>query len=805
MKMLKRYFIIAFRNLQKHPTHSLINITGLAIGLATFILIAMYILHESSYDNYHPYAERTYRVINASDFNGVGETSTSSPCPLMKTMRQEFSNQIQYAGRVFNNWNSEYFIEYKDKGFKESNFFFADSSILEIFRIEFLQGNPRTALRAPLTVLITQSAAKKYFGDENPIGKQLRYEERFSFTITGVIADAPANTHFHYDFLASMSSLRKFYRGEMPDTWYWNPFWTYVVLKEKAAPENLEQMFPAFVKKYFPVANKEQKRLYLQPLEDIHLQSQLDYEIEPNAQQSHINILSIIAIFMLIIACINYMNLSTASAAGRAKEIGIKKVLGGQKTSLVIQFLSESVFQSFLAMVMALVMIDMVLPAFNNFTNRAFSTQTLLQPKALLLLSCIVLLTGVVAGFYPALYLSGYQPVKVLKGTLSRGMKSAKARRVLVVAQFAIAIALIAGTSMAFLQLKYIQNADLGFSKDNIVMIPISRTPVSEKYKEFEGELLQHPGITYVTTTEYIPGTDHNNHEFKPEGYLDDEWQFYPTMIVREDFLKLFDIPLLAGRDYSRDNSRDKYDAILINEAMVEYMGWPDNHAALGKKFHSLRGQEKVVGVFKNFNVKSLHSQRKPFVLNMKENEWESRYFAAYMAVKFLPGKQREIMNFLEKKWKEFAPSRPFDYTFIDKEIAQLYDEERKISKLSGILSLLTIFIAVLGLFGLVSFMADQRTREIGVRITLGASVAQIIQLISREFMGLVGIANLIAWPVAYFFLRNWLNGFAYHTNINIWVFLLSGIVAALLAFIITSLKAYGVSRINPATVLKYE
>ena len=336
-------------------------------------------------------------------------------------------------------------------------------------------------------------------------------------------------------------------------------------------------------------------------------------------------------------------------------------------------------------------------------------------------------------------------------------------------------------------------------------MIPISRTPVSSKYAEFEGELLQHPKIEYVTTTEYIPGTDHNNHEFKPEGYPDDEWQFYPTMIVREDFLKLFDIPLVAGRDYSRKNSRDKDDAILINEAMVEFMGWPDNQSAIGKKFHSLRGQERVVGVFRNFNVKSLHSQRKPFVLNMKESDRGIRYFAAWVAVKYLPGSEKEVLTFLEKKWKAFAPSRPFDYTFLEQEIEKLYSDEKKVSTLSGILTVMTIVIAVLGLFGLVSFMADQRTREIGIRRTLGASISHIIQIITGEFMWLVLIANLIAWPAAYLVLNDWLKSFAYHTGMNFWIYLLSGSIAAMLTLAITSVKAYNVSRLNPGTILKYE
>ena len=803
--MIKKTFLIAIRNLRKHPSHSFINIFGLTLGLATFIIISLYLLHEVSYDRFHPHADQTYRIINDANFQGVGETSTSSPCPLMKTMLAEYPGQIKYAGRVFNNWNSEYFIEYGEHGFKEKDFFFADSSIIDIFRIEFVRGNPATSLRKPLTALITEETAKKYFGDEDPVGKELRYEERFHFTVTGVIKDPPKNTHVSYDFLASMSSLRKFYRGQMPQTWYWNPFWTYVVLEDNVTPANLESQFPDFVEKYFPVAQAERKRLYLQPIKDVHLHSQLDYEIATNGNYTSVIILATIAVFMLIIAIINFMNLSTATAAGRAREIGIKKVLGSQRRQLILQFLTESIIMTLMAILLALIIIDIFLPSFNNFIDRGLTMDPLFSPVGIALLILLTLFTGVVAGFYPAMFLSKYKPAKVLKGNVSRGMRSASARKVLVIFQFAIAIALIIGTSVVFIQLNYLRNAELGFNDKNVILLPVSRTPVVHKYDEFEGELIKHPRVEYVTTTEYIPGTDHNNHEFKPEGYPDDEWQFYPTLVVREDFLKLFEIPIVEGRDYSRKNSRDKWDAILVNEAMVDYMGWDSNKDAIGKKFHSLRGQERVVGVFKNFNVKSLHSEQTPFVLNMKEDERIINYFAAFVAVRYSGNDPQEIISFLEKKWHEFAPSRPFEYVIHSNAIDKLYADEARLGYLTALFTGIIILIAVLGLFGLVSFMTNQRTQEIGIRRTLGAPVFGIVRLISKEFLVLVIIANLIAWPLAYLVLTDWLNNFAYHTSISAWPFVISGTVALVIALSITSVKAVKTSRLNPAKVLKYE
>lgn len=803
--MIHKTILIALRSLRKHPGHTLINIIGLSVGMAVFILTALYIYHEVSYDRHHEHSAKTYRIINDANFNGVGETSTSSPCPLMKTLIDEYPAQIKYAGRVFNNWNAEYFIEYGENGFKEKVFFFADSSILDMFDIEFVRGNPETSLRKPLTVLITESTAKKYFGNEDPVGKTLRYEERFNFTVQGIIGDAPANTHFKYDFLASMSSLRTFYGGRMPQTWYWNPFWTYITLNDNVKPESLEELLPDFVKKHFPVAQSERKRLYLQPIEDIHLKSHLDYEMETNGDYSHIVILATIAVFMLLIAAINFMNLSTATAAGRARETGIKKVLGSKPYQLVIQFLIESTAMALMAMMLALVIIDLLLPVFNDFTGRMLTMSTVYSPEGMGLLILLLLITGIGAGIYPAVFLSRYSPKKVLKGDVSRGMRSAHARKALVTFQFAIAIALIIGTAMAFIQLHYLRNTPVGFNDENVILIPVSRTPVVSKYDTFEGVLTQHPDISYVTTTEYIPGTDHNNHEFKPEGYPDDEWQFYPTLIVREDFLKLFKIPIVAGRDYSRSHSRDKWDGILINEAMVKHMGWKSNRDALGKKFHSLAGQERVIGVFKNFNVKSLHSNTTPFVLNMKEDERMINYFASFVAVKYSGNDPQSIIRFLEKTWQDFAPGRPFEYVFHEDAIAGLYEDEEKLSTLAAILTVLIIMIAILGLLGLVSFLTHQRAKEICIRLTLGASVKHIIRLISKEFVILIAMASIIAWPVIYLVLQSWLQGFAYHTSIQYWVFIAATAVALLLSVSITTGMGVSASKASPAETLRNE
>ncbi len=797
---------IALRNLWKHRSYSLINILGLTIGLATFILTGLYILHEKSYDNQHPHASNTYRVVSKSDFNGVGEESTSAPCPLAPALFHEHQNKIKYITRVYNNWNSEYFIEHGDKGFKEQDFFFVDSCFKDVFQVEFIKGNPGKSLQAPMTVLITESAARRYFGNEDPVGQELQFEERYKFMVEGVIRDPQPNTHLKYDFLASMNSLKKFYRGKMPQTWYWNPFWTYLVLEDNVKAQQLQAQLPAFVEKYFPVAEDAKKSLWLQPVTDIHLNSHLDYEIETNGKRSYVTILSVIALFMLLIACINFMNLSTATAGSRAKEIGMKKVLGSNRIAIITQFLSEAVILSFISLLLSLVVVDVLIPPFNDLMDRNLEFSMLTTPGALAVLIAIGLLTGIIAGIYPAFYLSRFNPVQVLKGgNFSKNMNSGLSRKILVTFQFVISTALITGTVLMYHQLEYMRQADLGFDKDNVIMIPVSRTPVVSKYEAFEKELKKHPGVEYVTTTDYIVGTDHNNHEFKPEGYPDDEWQFYPTLIVREDFCSLFDIPLLAGRDFSRDNKTDATNAVLINEAMVDFMGWKCNEEALGKKFHSLSGKEKVVGVFRNFNVKSLHSEQTPLVLNIKENDRSKYYFTDYVVVRINGGQVEAALDHIQNTWSDFAPTRPFDFVFLEDEINMLYRDEDRLGQLSGILTLMVIFIALLGLYGLVSFLTNRRAREIGIRKTLGARLQDVIIIISSEFIILVLMAVLIAWPLTWFALHNWLENFAFQAPLSWWIFLISGIIALLLALVVTTMQSVKAYRVTAAETLKYE
>ena len=786
-------------------SYSLINILGLAIGIASFLIIYLFISDELSYDRYHSKAKNIYRLVNVYDFNGVGENSASAPFPVAFTLMKEYPAMIKNVVRLFNFQAPRSFVEYEEKKFNERYFFFADSTFFEIFDHKFIKGNPETVLDENGSVVITESTARKYFGNEDPIGKIIRFETSLHLHVTGVVEDVPGQSHFRFDFIGSMSTLRGQFGGLLPQTWVWNPCWTYILLADNVDPADLQTEFPEFIQKYFYDAEKDNVSMYLQPLLDIHLKSKLDYEISANSSITSVYILSAIAVFLLVIAIINYMNMTTATSAGRAKEIGIKKVSGAYRFQLIKQFISESLIMSFLALIIAFILAEFIVPVFNDFTGKNITLDTLFEIKNIILVLLLGVVIGLLSGIYPAVYLSAFNPVSVLKSKLVLGSKSGLPRKILVVIQFTISITLIIGTLIITSQLDYMKNADLGFDKENVVVIPINKTPVAKSYDAFQKELLNNVNIVSVTAMDDIFGASHNTHEFRPEGFPDDQWQFYPALVVKYNFLKTFKINLIAGRDYNEENKTDPVYGILINESMVKHLGWESPQAALGKKFKSLRGNEKIIGVFNDFHPTSLHEASGPFVLNMKEFPGETMWFLKYLAVRIHPGTEKNALMFIEKKWNETAPGRPFEYFFLDDELGKLYNDEENLSKLSLIFTVIVIFIAVLGLLGLASFMAEQKTKEIGIRKVLGASVFSIIKSISKEFIWLILLASMFAWVIAYVIMRDWLNNFSYQVTLNWFTFILAALIAMGLALLVTSFRAMIASRANPVDTLKYE
>lgn len=803
--MLKNYLISTFRNLIKRKTYFLLNVLGLAIGIASFLVIYLYNFDELSYDKHHSNMDQIYRLVNVYDFEGVGENSASAPFPVAFALKNDYPGMIKNVVRIFNFQAPRSFVEYEEYKFNEKYFFFADSTYFSIFDHKFIKGNPKTALDEMGSVVITRSTATKYFMDEEPIGKTIQFESSLTLKVTAVIEDVPEQSHFKFDFLGSMSTLRGAYGGQLPDTWVWNPCWTYLLLEKSASPEKLEEYFPEFIQKYFYDAEKDNVSLYLQPLADIHLKSKLDYEIAPNNSLNSIYILSVIAIFILLIAIINYMNLATATSAVRGKEIGIKKVSGASRFQLIIQFIGESLILSYAALIIGILLIESILPAFNSFTGKQITFQNLLEWENILLVLGLGFLIGFLSGIYPAFYLSAFKPLEVLKTKMVRGSKSGFARKFLVIIQFTISISLIIATLIIRDQLKYMKNADLGFNKENIIVLPVNRTPIARNFDSFKKALQQSPHVISVTAMDDIFGSAHNTHEFRPEGFPEDQWQFYPALVVQYDFLETFDLKLLAGRDYNEANKTDPVKGILINESMVKHMGWKNPQEALGKKFKSLRGDERVIGVFNDFHQTSLHEASGPFVLNIKEVPGEIQWFLKYTVIRTNSGNPEDVLAFIEQKWTEAAPDRPFEYFFLSDELAELYRDEENLSELSFIFTLIIMFIAALGLVGLASFMAEQRTKEIGVRKVLGASTLSIIRNLSKEFVILVSIASVLAWVVSWFVMDDWLSRFPYQTTLNFAVFIVAALFAFGMAIFISSIRAIIASNLNPVVTLKYE
>lgn len=804
--MLKHQFTIALRNIMRNLNYSVINIGGLSIGLASFIFIILYINDELKYDTFHEKADRIYRVNRFYNSNDVNEDAATLSFPAGPALQFDYPDIVENVVRIFNNFSDQTFFEYR-KGennslkFNETRVCFVDSTMFDIFSFHFIEGNKETALDRPNTMVISKSIAEKYFGDESALGKVLRMEEvdRLNFEITGVVEDLPSQSHMNFDMYGSLSTYRQFGNGQLPRTWIWNPCWTYILLHEGISPDLLEERLPDFYLNHYPDLSNQDVTLYLQPLTDIHLRSHHDYEMHPNSNYIYIYILSAIAAIVLILACINFMNLTTANSACRVTEIGVKKVFGSTKNRLTVQFLGETIILSFIALILAALILELLLPAFNNFTGKDIAHGFLLSPRAILFALLLAFVVGMFAGLYPAVFLSSFQPVKILKGSISRGSRSGLARKVLVVIQFSISIALIIGTLIVFAQLRFIRNTDLGFTRDQIILVP-TVNDIARNYSTFKEELLKNPDIKYVTGMEDILGVDHNTRSVVIEGLSEDQAFWYPMFMVRFDFVETFDIEVVEGRAFSEEFPSDTLNAIMINETMAKNLGWT-NEEAIGKRIRS-DGDERVIGVFKDFHILSLHSPINNFILDLLQVEGP---LIRYIGIRVNTNNYTKLLKDIEEKWYAIASTRPFEYSFLDDELNDLYKNEDKFGKFSVILTILALFIASLGLIGLTSFMAEQKTKEIGIRRALGASINHVIQLLSNEFIILIILANIIAWPIAWFFTHRWLQNFYQRIDINWMLFVLATVVTLILSLSITSYRAFRVSARNPADTLRYE
>jgi len=802
--LFKSYLKIVLRNIARYKIYPIINILGLVLGLTSFILIGLYLIDELSYDKFFKNSDRIYRILDFYEKDGVGEQAATAPFPLAKAFEKEYPDYVEKTVRFFNFQVPHIFLQYKNKSFYEERFFFTDSTVFEIFDYKFIKGNPLTALDSSNSVVITKSIADKYFENENPLGKQIIYEEGISLTVTAVIEDVPSQTHLKFDFLASMSTLKNIINAE-PTNWIWNPCWTYILLKNNTLPQNLEANFPDFVKKYFQNEYSTKLSIHLQKLTDIHLSSFLDYEIENNSNIGYVYILASMSIFILIISVINFTNLVTASSLTRAKEIAIKKTLGAKKIHLVIQLIIEAIVFTIIALIIAMSLAEILLPVFNKYLEKNIDFNVIFEFKYLSVLVLICLVCGFFSGIYPAVILASIVPSKVLKLTTSKEIGGKLSRRILVITQFTISIVLIICTIVSLRQFLFFGSADLGFNKDNVIIIPVSNTPVVRNYENFKKELLQTSYIENVTGMTDKLGVSHNTIEFTSDGFKKNINQALPGTFVGYDFSETFEIKILAGRDFSRIIPDDNIKSVLINESLAKYLGCYNYEDAIGKQFSTLQNNEKIIGVFKDFNINSLHHKITPFVVQMPKNLRQFDLFINYLAIRVTNRKSTEAINDIQNLWKTFSPVRPFEYTFLDKELVNQYKYEYVLVTISLILSIIAVIIASLGVLGLSSFITEQRTKEIGIRKILGANPLEIIKIVLLDFIKMILFSIILAFPISYFILNQWLKNFAYPIELKLWMFLAGAFITIIFTLLIVPYLSIKAAYKNPIDALRYE
>jgi len=810
--MFRNYFKIAWRNLVKYKFISFINLFGLTVGLTCCLLITTYVLNELSYDRYNKNAENIYRVTRSFN-NAAGVVSlkfgTVSP-PFGYYFPTDFP-EIKKITRLLNAGTLPF--KYNDKLIAESNVYFADENLFNVFTLKTLEGNPQTALKDPFSVMLTEDVAKKYFGNEDPMNKVIKVNNQFDVKVTGIYKGFPENSFMHPDILVSFNTLKDsavYGEKNLETNWANNSFFTFLLLPKHYDPNRMIARFPAFLDKRMASeygGNQASKftKLGLQKLTDIHLYSHTDSEAEPNGDISRVYIFSAIALFILVIACINYMNLSTARSSLRAKEIGIRKVIGARKKELIFQFLSESVLIAWSAILIAFALLYVTLPWLNQISGQQLSINILLKWQVLIPIFLTPFIVGILSGVYPALFMSSFQPVKTLKGLFKVGGGNISFRKVLVVAQFTISIVLIITTIIVFQQLRYMQNTSLGYNKEHIITLPYYNS-VNPQYDAFRNDLLQSPGIKDVARSSRIPTgrlLDMNGASTMVGNSLQPVTTDIKDVSADYDFIPTYGIHLVAGRNFSRDYSMDSSNFIL-NESAVKAIGWKSPQEAIGKDFKYGDTQGRVIGVMADFHFESLQHAIVPMILLNPPTTPTNSSFNS-LSIKLAGNNIPASLASVEKIWKTYMPEIPYQYTFLDENFNKMYQSEQRQETIFTVFACIAIFIACLGLFGLSAFEITQRIKEIGIRKVLGAKVSSIVTLLSKDFLKLVLVATIIAFPIAWYAMSHWLQDFAYRIDIHWWVFLLSAILALIVALITVSFQAIKAAMSNPAKSLRTE
>lgn len=809
--MLKNHIKIAVRNLWKKKFYSLINVLGLAVGIFCCIFIFLYVQDELSYDKFNTHSDRIYRVASDITFGGNHFELATAPAPMAYTLKDDFP-EVREVTR-FNN-QGDYLVRYKEQVFKEDNVVFADSTIFKVFTFQFIEGDPSTALTAPHSVVITQTAAEKYFGSEDPLGKTLRFDNSSDMTVTGVVKDLPQNSHFHFPIYVSMSTF-----ADSKNTWWLsNNYNTYLLLAEGTDAAEFEQKLNNHVLKNYVLPQALQLlnvteediassgtdiHYYLQPLTDIHLYSNLTVELGVNGSIQYVYIFSAIAIFILLIACINFMNLSTARSAGRAREVGVRKVLGSGKSSLIGQFLFESVLLSMIAFLIAMAGVQIAMPYFNELSGKSFDPALFTNPELMIFLIASSLMIGLLAGIYPAFFLSSFQPVKVLKGSVSQGAKSKKLRSGLVVTQFAISIILIIGTVVIYQQLQFVQQKNPGYEKSQVLIVE-NAYGLEQNLPVFKENMKRLPQVENVTISSFLPvPSSRTDTPFYTGSQMTNENSVSMQIWnVDYDYIPTLKMEMADGRNFSRDMGTDS-SAIVINQKAADLFGFEN---PIGEEIRTLNefGEDEgytayhVIGVVEDFHFESMHQNIGALGLRLGRS-------SGLAAIRFDAAGASEIIQTARREWDKLAPDQPFSYTFMNSSFESMYRAEQRMGTIMTIFSALAIFVAYLGLFAMAAFSAEQRTKEIGVRKVLGATVTDIVSLLSKDYILLVLIGFAIAVPIAWYTMSGWLRDFAYRIDINIWMFIGAGAVTLVIALLTVSWQSIKAALMNPVKSLRNE
>ncbi len=800
--MLKNYLKVTLRNIVKQKIYSVITVVGLAVGITCCLLIMLYVKQELSYDTFYPHADKVYRIGHRIIRPTRTDISAATPSPVAPVLEEEYP-EIEYITRIY--FDSQVLFEYGDKKIYEENVIYADPDFFDVFPFKVVKGDPSRLLNTPQSMAITVSMAKKYFGDEDPVGKVFRVNKEFDSVVTGLIEDIPVNSHYHFDFVISFLAKNEQNFGTYLNLWTgFTTLYTYAVLPGNLDIKEFENRIAGLIARHTEKRPGVERELFLQPVRSIHLHSHLEDEIEANNFVSNLIILSTIAFFILIIACINYMNLATAQSARRAREVGMRKVLGAQRFQLVKQFMGESILLTLIALFISLATVELLLPAFSSLVGKPVDFD---YGKNLVFLGVFFLLAmfvGIVSSLYPALFLSRHQPIKTLKG-MKESFKASLGqlffKRSLVVLQFVVSILLIVCTLMIGQQLRYIRNAALGFDKDYMVEVPIQSETGRKQYESIKHELLRHPGVIGAAACLRAPISGNVIITFgRPEGASKEQAFHIYHNFVDMDYIDNFGIEMVAGREFSKEYSTDLKEAFIVNEATVRKSGFSSAEEALNKRFLTGLGiQGTIIGVMKDHHISSFHEEIEPMVLS-----YDSEYFWE-MDVKIRSTNIPATLASIEKTFNEFDPGYPFTYSFLDENIQSLYQGEEQTGKIIRTFSIIAILIACLGLFGLAAFAAEKRTKEIGIRKVMGATSSRIIWLLSAEFTKWVLLANIIAWPVAYYAMNKWLEGFAYRTQIVVWPFILGAVFAFAIALVTVSYQAVKSALTDPVESLRYE